>query len=270
MRSYKTRIGFIAAVVGIGLVTAVAFAQAPKTGPIMRFTATTDGVSGAGDMVRFDILSWSTDADRDQLLKVWTHPAPPPAPAPAAAPPAAPAAGARGARGGAGVAGGNAPPLPAGAPPAAGAAGAGARGARGGNGPAAAPAPAPPPVETPESALQAALQKASSAGILWTSESVGYSLRFAYRIPQPDGGQRIIFATDRRLGAWSDQWWQPKTGTLNKAYEFSVIELRVNAKGEGEGRTSLTGKIVEDTAAKSIALENYSALPVMFKLVKRQ
>ena len=118
--------------------------------------------------------------------------------------------------------------------------------------------------------MQAALQNASSVGILWTSESTGYSLRYAYRIAQPDGGERIIFATDRRLGVWNDQWWKPTVGTANKGYEFSVIEFRLNAKGEGEGRTSLTGKIVEDPAAKSIALENYSALPVMFKNVKRQ
>ena len=114
------------------------------------------------------------------------------------------------------------------------------------------------------------LQKAPTVGILWTSESVGYSLHFAYRIAQPDGGERIIFATDRRLGTWSEQWWKP-TGTAKPSgYDFSFIELRLNAKGEGEGRTSLTGKVTEDATIKGIALENYSTQPIVLKNVKRQ
>lgn len=308
MRSCKFRIGSIVVVALIGIVTAgvFAYAQAPKAGPIVRFTATTDNVSGAGDMVRFDVLSWSSAADRDQLLNAWLHPAPPPAPAaaapaggaggggrggagaapplpavdPAAAPPATAAGGGRGGGGRGGNAGGAAPAAgdPAAAAAAAGGRGGGGRGGagaagggRGGGGGAAAAAPAPNvPAETPESSLQAALQKASSVGILWTSESTGYSLRYAYRIAQPDGSERIILATDRRLGVWSDQWWKPTAGTANKNYEFSIIEFRLNAKGEGDGRTSLTGKVIEDATVKSIALENYSALPIVFKNVKRQ
>src|SRR5688572_5864937 len=36
-------------------------------------------------------------------------------------------------------------------------------------------------------------------GYVWTSESAGYSVRYAYRVPIPDGGQRIILMTDRAL-----------------------------------------------------------------------
>ena len=52
-------------------------------------------------------------------------------------------------------------------------------------------------VTSPESSLAAAIQKAPTAGVLWTSENVGYSIKYAYRLPQPDGGERIILATDR-------------------------------------------------------------------------
>jgi hypothetical protein len=103
---------------------------------------------------------------------------------------------------------------------------------------------------------------------MWTSEAAGYSLKFAYRIPMPDGGERIIFVTDRRLGLWSDQYWKPTAPATPTNLPFTVIELRMTAKGDGEGRTSLTGKVTEEAAIKSIALENYSALPVMLKSVK--
>jgi hypothetical protein len=123
--------------------------------------------------------------------------------------------------------------------------------------------------ETPESSLAAALQKPNSVGILWTSESAGYSIKLAYRIASPDGGERIIFATDRRLGNWSEQWWKPTGTAAPTNLPFTVFEFRLNDKGEGEGRTTLTGKVVEDTTAKSIAVGNYSEQPIVFKAVKR-
>jgi hypothetical protein len=114
--------------------------------------------------------------------------------------------------------------------------------------------------------LAAAVQSATGVGYLWTSESVGYSLRYAYRFPQPDGGERIILITDRRLGEL-DGSWQPLTGAATD-YAFTVIELRLNAKREGDGKTSVTGKVFVDSSANTIALENYGALPVTLKDVK--
>jgi hypothetical protein len=117
--------------------------------------------------------------------------------------------------------------------------------------------------------LAAALQTAKTVGYLWTSESAGYSLRYAYRLPQPDGSERIIFATERRLGAWNDLW-KPAGNAAPTNYEFSVIELRIPAKLDGEGKASLTGKVVIDSAAKTIALDGYAGLPVVFKAIKRK
>jgi hypothetical protein len=88
-------------------------------------------------------------------------------------------------------------------------------------------------------------------------------------MPQPGGGERIIFATERRLGAWNDLW-KPSGGAKATDYEFSVIELRLNAKGEGDGKASLASTVAVDTTANTIALENYTASPVVFKDVKRR
>ena len=239
---------------------------ANPTGPVMRFTATTANVSGAPDSVRLDVLSWSTDADRDQMVGAWNLTAVPTAAAGARG--AAAGAGGRGARGGGAGAPADAPDAAAGAnaPEAAPAAAAGRGGRGGGRGAAAAAADTAP--KTPEAALATTLQAARTVGYLWSSESAGYSLRYAYRMPQPDGGERIIFATDRRLGAWNDLW-KPTGGASPTPYEFTVIEVRLTPKGIGEAKTSLTGKVTIDAAAKTIALDGYTALPVVFKDVKR-
>jgi hypothetical protein len=229
-----------------------------------RFTATSANVSGAGESIRITVTDWSSDTVRDATPQ------------------------GRGGRGAAGAAGRGATP---GAPRG----GAAGRGARGGDATAAAPATAPDlpadpdivdaapaprgarggrggggtAVQTPESSLAAAIQKAPTAGILWTSENVGYSIKYAYRLPQPDGGERIILATDRRVGKWSNLW-MPAAAVSPSDYAFSIIELRFNSKGEGEGRGVVTGKVVVDDTVKSIALDNYAALPVILKTVKRQ
>jgi hypothetical protein len=218
------------------------------------FTATTDNAGGAHDAIRINLLRWSTDAERDQLLAAWAMTG-------------APATGGRGAGGRRAGTLDETDPALAGVNPAAGGRGGGGGGGRGGGrGGAGA---AEPPRQTPESSLKAALDKAPTVGYLWSPEVAGYSLRYAVRLAQQDGGEHIILITDRRLGAWSDLWKPAGPGAATD-YEFSLIELHLNAKGEGEGKTSLTGKVAADSAAKTIALENYGPLPVILKSVRRK
>lgn len=122
---------------------------------------------------------------------------------------------------------------------------------------------------TPAASLGTSLNKAPSVGMLWTSETVGYSIRYAYRLTQADGVERIILATDRRLGAWNNSW-KPIGGSAVSDYPFSIIEIRFNGTGPGEGKASLTTPISVDSSAKSIALDNYASSPVLFKAVKKQ
>jgi hypothetical protein len=153
-------------------------------------------------------------------------------------PPAKPEAGGRGGRGG----------------------GRGGRGGRGGG---------QDTPSTPESRLSEALQKAPTVGYLWTSETAGYAIRSAVRVAQAGGGERILLLTGRRLGRYNNSW-QPTGGAPASAHEFSVIELRVNAQGEGEGKASISGGVVMDDATKTIVVESYEALPVSLGSVKRR
>lgn len=121
-----------------------------------------------------------------------------------------------------------------------------------------------------DAGLQAVFEATPSHGIMWTSESLGYSLRFAHRTVLPDGGERIIVATDRRLGAWSaGDVWKPAGQTAPPNYPFTVVELRVNRQGQGEGKMSLAAKVIFDQDARTLALENYGAGPILIKDVKR-
>jgi hypothetical protein len=121
-----------------------------------------------------------------------------------------------------------------------------------------------------EKDLASALEKAPTLGYVWTSESAGYSIRFAHRLTSPDGGERIIIATDRPLGSWDPRIWKPTNSAGAPTYPFTVIELRFNRQGTGEGKASVLAKIIADNAAKTIALENYAAAPIVLKGVKRE
>jgi len=129
---------------------------------------------------------------------------------------------------------------------------AGARGRAGrGRGRAEAAAPL-----TPIAAFTTALGRAPTIGYIWTSDITGYSIKYACQTTMADGGERIVLATDRRLGAYTNAW-KAATQAPETDYAFTVIELRMDPKGGGEGKTSLTSKIAVDEVAKTLQLENY-------------
>jgi hypothetical protein len=83
----------------------------------------------------------------------------------------------------------------------------------------------------------------------------------------PDGSERLVLATDRRLGIGNPAW-QLAAGTATP-YDFTVIDIRMDAKGIGEGKTSLTNKVILDSQPKTLGLDNASAAPVILQSVKR-
>ena len=118
-------------------------------------------------------------------------------------------------------------------------------------------------------ALTAAIEKAPTIGYLWMADStIGYSIHYAYRASTPDGGQRIILASNRRLGD-ADASWKPSPPATATDYDFTVIEMRLGPKGLGDGKASINTKVVVDADAKTIALDNYAAAPAVLKNVKR-
>jgi hypothetical protein len=123
-------------------------------------------------------------------------------------------------------------------------------------------------VLTPVAAFTAAIGRAPTLGYIWTNDITGYAIKYAYHASLPNGGERIILATDRRLGAYSPAW-KPVAASPVTDYEFTLIEIRLDSRGSGEGTTSLTTKVIVDDQAKTVALDNYAATPAIFQNVKR-
>ena len=119
-----------------------------------------------------------------------------------------------------------------------------------------------------EKALAETIQKAASLGTIWTNESLGYTVRYAYRDMLPNGSERVIVATDGHLGSWSGQVWKPVHGAATADYPFTVIELRLGRPATGEGKISIAGKVVADETAKTIALADYDTSPTLLRPVK--
>jgi hypothetical protein len=109
------------------------------------------------------------------------------------------------------------------------------------------------------------LQDMPSAGHFGAPGSLSWDLRFARRIPLAEGGERVVLVTDRPIGLWEARH-QPRSID----YPFTVIELRLNAEGEGEGKMSLATKVIHDKDNNMITLENYDLQQVMLTNVRRE
>ena len=95
--------------------------------------------------------------------------------------------------------------------------------------------------------------------------NLSWDIHFARRMPLPDGGERIVLVTDRRIGFW-EAAHQPRSID----YPFTVIDLRVNRDGEGEGKMSIATKVIYNKKDNMIELENFQTQPVQLTNVHRE
>jgi hypothetical protein len=116
----------------------------------------------------------------------------------------------------------------------------------------------------PEKLLDA-LQDMPRMGYFRANGSLGWDIHFARKLPLPDGGERVVLATDRRIG-----FWEATNRPRSIDYPFTVIELRVNGDGDGEGKMSVATKITGDKENGIITLENYGTQPVLLQSVRRE
>jgi hypothetical protein len=149
------------------------------------------------------------------------------------------------------------PPPPPSAPAApAGRAGRAARGGRG--------AGAPPP--SPLARLTTAIKAAPTVGFIWGDGPTGYSIKYAWRSSPPGAQERVVLVTDRRLGANMPSL--PLAADAAGDADFTVVEMRIDGKGVGEGKSSLTSKVVVDAAANTLAIDKYTDAPVLLKVTR--
>ena len=109
------------------------------------------------------------------------------------------------------------------------------------------------------------LQDMPRVGYFRSLQSTGYDIHYATHAPLPEGGERVVLATDRRIG-----FWEAANRPRSIDYPFTVIELRINRDGEGEGKMSVATKITADKENQIITLENYGTQPVLLQSVRRE
>jgi hypothetical protein len=102
-----------------------------------------------------------------------------------------------------------------------------------------------------------------SVGTIKTPDSLGYDLRYANQTPLPDGGRRIVLATDRPIGFW-EATHRPRTID----YPFTVIQMEIDKDGKGKGTLSYATKIIP--AGDTIVLENFDTSPIMLTEIKSE
>ena len=116
----------------------------------------------------------------------------------------------------------------------------------------------------PEKMLDA-LQNMPRLGYIRRPGSIGWEIRFARRMPAPDGGERIMIITDRRM-SFREVASRPRSYD----YPFTVIELTLQKNGEGEGNVTLATRITGDKHNRVMTLENFDIQPIMLTRVTRE
>ena len=87
--------------------------------------------------------------------------------------------------------------------------------------------------------------------------SLGLDIRYAWQVPLPDGGKRIVLAMDRYIG-FAEARNQPRSID----YPFTLLQIQIDKNGKGEGKMAVATKIKFDKEKKVIELENYATEPV--------
>jgi len=109
------------------------------------------------------------------------------------------------------------------------------------------------------------LQRLPVMGHFGAPGNLSWDIHFARRIPLPDGGERVVLVTDRRIG-----FWEAANQPRSIDYPFTVIDLRLNADGEGEGKMSIATKVIFNKKDNMIELENFSTQPVQLTNGRRE
>lgn len=101
------------------------------------------------------------------------------------------------------------------------------------------------------------------AGYIRTPESLGWDVGFARETKLHDGARRIVLATDRPM-SFNETRNQPRSAE----YEFMLIEIRLDAKGKGQGKLVNAGKVEYDRETNTLEIENYNIEPTRLTQVE--
>ena len=114
----------------------------------------------------------------------------------------------------------------------------------------------------PEKLLEA-LQKSPKVGYIRLPNTLAWDLRYAFEMPLPEGGRRVVLATDRPIG-----FEEARTRPRRIDYPFTLLEIRFKKEGVGQGKMSVYTKIALSKDKQTIELENFDSEPVRLTEVR--
>lgn len=112
--------------------------------------------------------------------------------------------------------------------------------------------------------LLSALRNMERLGSMGKSIARSWDLHYAIQVPTEDGGRRIIVGTDRYVDIWEANREE------KDSYPFTLVELRLDKEGTGDGRVAPAAKISRSKDGKHFELENYAAEPLRLRDVRTQ
>lgn len=119
-------------------------------------------------------------------------------------------------------------------------------------------------LEQGPSKLADALDKMPRAALLRPVGQLGIEFEFAGHRTLEDGSERIVLLTERPISYWPIA----RSADLEQ-YPFTLVEFRLGANGQGEGKLSLATRIIADKEHRTIELEDYVNQPVLLENVRR-
>lgn len=111
--------------------------------------------------------------------------------------------------------------------------------------------------------LPIAIAQGYAVGYLHWPGNLEYTLRYAYRVPRPDGGEDVIVGVDQPISFW----WNSASPASSPSQPV-VIQLRVNKDGRGEGKVAT--KVAANASSKTIMLEDFATPPSVLIDVQRE
>jgi hypothetical protein len=109
----------------------------------------------------------------------------------------------------------------------------------------------------PDKLLDALKDIKPRTGYMRTSSTLGWDTYYARETPFGDGGRRIIIGTDRPM-SFLERSNQPRSAD----YEFTLVEIRLDKNGKGQGKYAVAAKITYNKDTRTIEIENYGIEPV--------
>lgn len=116
-----------------------------------------------------------------------------------------------------------------------------------------------------------AVAELPTLGYVWISGSaVGYAVKYAHRVADGEGGERITIVTDKPLGAYGLRPWSAESAVATGPSSYSVIELELDADGSGVGTLSLVADVIVDDDADIVSLDRAETVANVLTAAKRE